>query len=237
MTAKADGAEVSQRLSKIETAISRRKTIEFTYYTIERDSRGEAEGRPVPPGLPGRAVLSDRPLARARRDPRLPPLPDPGQGLLRLQGRARLLAARGLRAPRLRAQGRVAARRDPGHGEDLPQGADRLAGRARLRRLRRVSRTRAAATAPRARAGSSRPSTPPAARWSPGCCTGARTPRCSIRPSSPRRSPSASSCSASATRATSSLPTRFGPCRRRRARRAPTAARSPRSARSASPAW
>jgi proteasome accessory factor C len=38
MTAKADGAEVSQRLSKIETAISRRKTVEFTYYTIERDS-------------------------------------------------------------------------------------------------------------------------------------------------------------------------------------------------------
>jgi proteasome accessory factor C len=38
MTAKADGAELSQRLSKIETAISRRKTIEFTYYTIERDS-------------------------------------------------------------------------------------------------------------------------------------------------------------------------------------------------------
>ena len=38
MTAKADGAELSQRLSKIETAISRRKTVEFTYYTIERDS-------------------------------------------------------------------------------------------------------------------------------------------------------------------------------------------------------
>ncbi len=39
MTAKADGADVSQRLSKIETAISRRKTIEFTYYTIERDAK------------------------------------------------------------------------------------------------------------------------------------------------------------------------------------------------------
>jgi proteasome accessory factor C len=38
MTAKADGAEISQRLSKIETAISRRKRIEFTYYTIERDA-------------------------------------------------------------------------------------------------------------------------------------------------------------------------------------------------------
>ena len=45
-TAKADGAEVSQRLSKIETAISRRKTIEFTYYTIERDSE---EKRKVDP--------------------------------------------------------------------------------------------------------------------------------------------------------------------------------------------
>jgi proteasome accessory factor BC len=46
MTAKADGAEVSQRLSKIETAISRRKTIEFTYYTIERDT---TEKRKVDP--------------------------------------------------------------------------------------------------------------------------------------------------------------------------------------------
>ena len=46
MTAKADGAEISQRLSKIETAISRRKTVEFSYYTIERDS---TEKRKVDP--------------------------------------------------------------------------------------------------------------------------------------------------------------------------------------------
>jgi proteasome accessory factor BC len=46
MTAKADGADVSQRLSKIETAISRRKTVEFTYYTIERDTE---EKRKVDP--------------------------------------------------------------------------------------------------------------------------------------------------------------------------------------------
>jgi len=46
MTAKADGADISQRLSKIETAISRRKTIEFSYYTIERDSE---EKRKVDP--------------------------------------------------------------------------------------------------------------------------------------------------------------------------------------------
>ncbi len=38
MTASAGGRELSQRLAKIETAISRRKTIEFSYYTMERDS-------------------------------------------------------------------------------------------------------------------------------------------------------------------------------------------------------
>ena len=38
--------DISQRLAKIETAISRRKTIEFTYYTMERD---ETEDRVVDP--------------------------------------------------------------------------------------------------------------------------------------------------------------------------------------------
>jgi proteasome accessory factor C len=46
MTASAGGRDLSQRLSKIETAISRRKTIEFTYYTMER---GETEKRKVNP--------------------------------------------------------------------------------------------------------------------------------------------------------------------------------------------
>lgn len=45
-TASARGKELSQRLAKIETAISRRKTIEFTYYTMERD---ETEPRKVDP--------------------------------------------------------------------------------------------------------------------------------------------------------------------------------------------
>jgi proteasome accessory factor C len=38
MTASAGGRELSQRLAKIETAISRRKTIQFSYYTMERDA-------------------------------------------------------------------------------------------------------------------------------------------------------------------------------------------------------
>jgi proteasome accessory factor BC len=46
MTASAGGRDLAQRLSKIETAISRRKTIEFTYYTMERD---DTEKRKVDP--------------------------------------------------------------------------------------------------------------------------------------------------------------------------------------------
>ena len=40
ITGSAGGHEISQRLTKIETAIFRRKTIVFDYYTIERDAVG-----------------------------------------------------------------------------------------------------------------------------------------------------------------------------------------------------
>jgi proteasome accessory factor BC len=46
VTASAGGRELSQRLGKTETAISRRKTIEFEYYTMERD---ETSKRKVDP--------------------------------------------------------------------------------------------------------------------------------------------------------------------------------------------
>lgn len=46
MTASAGGRELSQRLAKVETAISRRKTIEFSYYTMERDA---TEDRKIDP--------------------------------------------------------------------------------------------------------------------------------------------------------------------------------------------
>ena len=46
VTASAGGRDLSQRLSKIETAISRRKTIEFTYYTMERDATGKRKVDP-----------------------------------------------------------------------------------------------------------------------------------------------------------------------------------------------
>jgi len=46
ITASAGGHDLSQRLAKIETAIFRRKTITFDYYTMERDSE---EARKVDP--------------------------------------------------------------------------------------------------------------------------------------------------------------------------------------------
>lgn len=46
VTASAGGRELSARLAKVETAISRRKTIEFSYYTMERD---EVSQRKVDP--------------------------------------------------------------------------------------------------------------------------------------------------------------------------------------------
>jgi predicted DNA-binding transcriptional regulator YafY len=41
VTASAGGRDLSQRLAKVETAISRRKTIEFGYYSIERDEHSK----------------------------------------------------------------------------------------------------------------------------------------------------------------------------------------------------
>ena len=46
VTASAGGRELSQRLAKVETAISRRKTIEFHYYSIERDDNSKRKVDP-----------------------------------------------------------------------------------------------------------------------------------------------------------------------------------------------
>src|SRR5438067_2029359 len=46
VTAGAGGRDLSQRLSKIETAIFRRKTIVFDYYTMARDTKGQRKVDP-----------------------------------------------------------------------------------------------------------------------------------------------------------------------------------------------
>ena len=136
MTASAGGRDLSQRLSKIETAISRRKTIEFTYYTMERDDTAERKVDPFHLVFRGGqfyliGFAHERDAVRVFRLSRIR-----GQGRLRLEGGARLHPAGGLRPPRLRAPRRLAARRAGGDGEDLDPRADRLAGGARFRRVR-----------------------------------------------------------------------------------------------------
>ena len=46
MSPAAGGRELSQRLAKIETAISRRKTIEFSYYSLQRDETSDRKVNP-----------------------------------------------------------------------------------------------------------------------------------------------------------------------------------------------
>ena len=72
---------------------------------------GEAQGRPLPPALPRRAVLPDRLRARARRRARLPRVAHPRQGRLLVEGGARLQPARGLRPAHLRDPHGLAAGR------------------------------------------------------------------------------------------------------------------------------
>ncbi len=111
ITASAGGHELSARLAKVETAIFRNKTITVRLLHDGARRGRHAPRRPLPPAVPGRPVLPARLLARAQGDPRLPPVADPRQGLLRDEGRARLPPPGRLRPARLRQPRRLAARR------------------------------------------------------------------------------------------------------------------------------
>ena len=117
ITASAGGAELSTRLAKIDTAIYRRKRIEFEYYTMQS---GETALRKVDPYHllfeGGQFYLVG--YSHERDDVRdVPAVADPRQGRLRDQGRARLPAPVRLRPARVRGPRPVAARR---HGRRPP---------------------------------------------------------------------------------------------------------------------
>ena len=63
ITGSAGGHELSQRLAKIETAIFRRKTIVFDYYTMERDD-ARTRARSTPTSCCSRAASSTSSAAR-----------------------------------------------------------------------------------------------------------------------------------------------------------------------------
>ncbi len=219
ITGSAGGAELSARLAKVDTAIYRRKRIEFEYFTMQS---GETALRKVDPYellfeggqfyLVGwsheRAAIRVFRLSRIRgkvayatkaeHDFQRPPDFDPREYANRIPWQ--------LGEPR-------------DDGRDLGLRPDRLARRAQLRALRRADRRRrrrAACSAPRTR--------------SRGCCSRGRsatssTPACSARPSSPRSCTGAWTASWSCTAASRPWRAEHGRAAGAGARRA----RSPRS--------
>ena len=146
MTAGSGGRELSQRLSKVETAIFRRKTILFEYYTLGRDDQSKRKVDPYHLLFRGGqfylvGYAHERDDIRVFRLSRMR-----GKVGLQLEGRARLPAPRGLRPACLRHPRRLAAGRGAGRGQGVAVRSDRLArpppprrrrGHARVDRRRR----------------------------------------------------------------------------------------------------
>ena len=142
VTAGAGGRERSQRLSKVETAIFRRKTIVFDYYTIGRDAQ---EKRKVDPYhllyRGGQFYLigysHERDDVRVFRVSRI-------RGKVGYSSKAEhdFQPARGLRPARVRHPHRLAAGRPGGPRPHLAVGPHRLAGAAPLRPCGRGGRGR-----------------------------------------------------------------------------------------------
>ena len=199
---------MSQRLAKIETAISRRKTIEFSYYSMQRD---EVSDRKVDPYhlvfRNGQFYLIG--YSHERDDIRV-------FRLSRIRGKVSYATkAEHDFAPREDFDRRdYASRADWQMGEMAGSAKvflrERIcmARRAGLRRLRKGAQGRRSRTTRRAAAGSTRPITRPGACSCRGCSAGARTRSSWSRPTSRRTPPSAWSCCESGIAPTSTWPTR-----------------------------
>ncbi len=103
--------EVAAHLTKIESAISRRKTIRFTYYSIGRDERSEREVDPYSLLYSAGNWYVVGCVARARGHADVPPVAHRGAHHLQDARRARLPGAAGLRPVALPRPRALAARR------------------------------------------------------------------------------------------------------------------------------
>ena len=127
--------ETPGRLGKLEAAISKQRTVKFSYWSISRDELSERVVNPY-------GLLSDNGLwyvvghdLRARCDAHLPRLAHPQRHPLRHPQGARLPHSARLRHRRLPRSRPLADRPLAGRGEDPGRAGDRLVGRARLRKL------------------------------------------------------------------------------------------------------
>ena len=133
------GREMSQRLAKIENAIFRRKTIMFSYYSMQRDEASERKVDPYHLVFRGGQFYlighsHERDEVRVFRLSRIR-----GKVSYATKAEHDFPPPRGLRPPRLRHDGRLAVGRDRGGRRTSSSGADHLARRAPLRRLRQIS--------------------------------------------------------------------------------------------------
>ena len=102
--------EMAGRLSKLESAISKQRTIKFSYWSPRRDAVARADAQPVRPPPRPRHLVRRRPRPRPRRRPHVPRLADPQRHPLRHPPRARLPAAGRLRRRRVPGRRGLAAR-------------------------------------------------------------------------------------------------------------------------------
>ena len=236
ITGSAGGAELSARLAKVDTAIYRRKRIEFEYFTMQT---GATALRKVDPYEllfeGGQFYLVGH--SHERGDIRV-------FRLIRIRGKVAYATKAehdfqrpdGFDPRALREPDPVAARRGARHGGDLGLGPDRLARRAQLRPLRRARPGR------RRRHGLPHAVRDRAARARRGRSATRRTRACSGRPSWRRSCTGGWTASPSCIAASRSRPPPRAARRPRPSHRRPTAtaaasATPPASGPSASRAW
>ena len=140
ITASAGGGELSSRLAKIDTAIYRRKRIEFEYHTMQSDETALRKVDPYHLLFEGGQFYLVG-YAHERKDVRVFRLsPDSREGRLCDQGRARLPAPGRVRPARLREPDPVAARRRGRRRRGRGARGRRLVRRAPVRRATGPSR-------------------------------------------------------------------------------------------------
>ena len=134
-------AELAGRLSKLEAAISKQRTIKFSYWSPQRDKVSGAHPQPVRAPARRGHLVRRRPGPRPRRRAHVPGLPHPQRHPLRHAPRARLPAAARVRRRGAPRAAPLADRRERRHGPDRRAGRHRLVGAPHARRRGLARRT------------------------------------------------------------------------------------------------
>ena len=121
--------ELASRLSKLEAAISKQRTVPFRLLEPEAAAVGRARRQSVRPPARRRQLVRDRARPRARHRPHVQGLPDPRRHPLCDETRARLPGSARLRRRAAPDPAPLADRRDRGHCPDRRHRRHRLVGR------------------------------------------------------------------------------------------------------------